>query len=383
MVDFYLFKTALKDLLRPKRLVVALGLAIMPAALALLWRYTNPDAFDSADAYNTLASVLVYSFMLVILSVVFGTGVITQEIEQKTIVYMLTRPVQRWRIVLMKFVACVVVIGASSGLCAVLLNAACFMGGDDVSSMLRVADIKSPHDFVMRLKAHEDPVSKRIFSKFSPRLQDRLENIKDRPEFEDRFVRNVVRQTNLRTLRDDTHFYDEKRFADVTLRPETKALLAQNPGGRERIKLNRLLMEDAFSDVISPRKVADVSLVRDVSVLTVGAMAYGALFLLLATLLNRPLMIGLMFAFGWESWVPNMPGKFQMISIMTYLKVLAPHSKPPAETVDLLQFLSGGASDPISTATAWTVLLLAIAACLVAALFIFSVNEYVPREDAE
>lgn len=382
MVDFYLFKTALKDLLRPKRLVVALGLAAMPAVLALLWRYSNPDAFDSADAYNTLANVLVYGFLLVILSVVFGTGVITQEIEQKTIVYMLTRPVQRWRIVLMKFIACVVVIGASSALCTILLNAACFMGGDDVSSLLRVADVRNPHDFVMRIKSHEDPVSARIYEKFGRNIKRRLEGLNDTPEFPDRLVRNVVRQTNF-TLRDDSHFYDAKRFEDVTLRPETKKLLAQNPTGRERIRLNRLLMEDAFSAEVSPRKVAEVTLARDVAVLSVGAMAYGALFLLLATLLNRPLMIGLMFAFGWESWVPNMPGKFQLVSIMTYLKVLAPHAKPPAETVDLLQFLAGGNSDPISTATAWTVLACAIAACLLAALFIFSVNEYVPREDAE
>src|SRR5689334_14795575 len=103
MIDLYLFRTALRDLLRPKRLLVAIGMSLMPAALALFWRYGAHDEFDPQMIYNTLAGAVVFGFLLVILAVVFGTGVISQEIEQKTIVYLLTRPVARWRIALMKF----------------------------------------------------------------------------------------------------------------------------------------------------------------------------------------------------------------------------------------------------------------------------------------
>jgi len=40
--------------------------------------------------------------------------------------------------------------------------------------------------------------------------------------------------------------YDERRFADVALREDTRALLAVNPQGEDLARLNRLLLDDAF-----------------------------------------------------------------------------------------------------------------------------------------
>jgi hypothetical protein len=45
--------------------------------------------------------------------------------------------------------------------------------------------------------------------------------------------------------------YDRARFDGVVLRPETAALLAQNPKGQRLARLNKLLLEDAF-----PRQLA-------------------------------------------------------------------------------------------------------------------------------
>ena len=45
--------------------------------------------------------------------------------------------------------------------------------------------------------------------------------------------------------------YDAQRFAGVTLRPETQALLATNPTGDALAHLNRLLLDDAFPKEIS------------------------------------------------------------------------------------------------------------------------------------
>jgi hypothetical protein len=395
MIDLYLFKTAIKDLIRAKRLIVAVLLLLLPAAFALLWRYTAPEEFDAYDAYNTLSPVLVFGFLLVILAVVFGTGVITQEMEQKTIVYMLTRPVQRWRIILAKFVAAVVGIVATTSLSSLLLAGAVFgMGGAQTSSLLRVSDLKDSAALVAHFKEKDSPISTYLAGsmwqarrrlpfparKFNQRLD--LESIDTSKPLSEGVERNVIRRLNS-VLRSDKVLYEKDRFAGVELRPETSTLLASNPSGREKVRLNRLLLEDAFSAEITARKPSTVHIPRDLGILCVGAMAYGAVFLLLATLLNRPLMFGLVFAFGWETWVPNMPGKFQLVSIMTYLRILAPHQRPPAESVDLIQFLSGGNQDVITNATAWGTLIGVISVALLAALFIFSVNEYVPREDAE
>jgi hypothetical protein len=51
--------------------------------------------------------------------------------------------------------------------------------------------------------------------------------------------------------------YDAQRFAGVSLRPETQRLLAQNPQEDELLRLNRLLLEDAYPLEISRNKADD------------------------------------------------------------------------------------------------------------------------------
>jgi len=46
--------------------------------------------------------------------------------------------------------------------------------------------------------------------------------------------------------------YDPKLFEKVTLSPETKALLSQKPTGDDQIRLNRLLLVDAFPHILAP-----------------------------------------------------------------------------------------------------------------------------------
>lgn len=259
MSDLTLFRSALLDLTRPRRLIAALALVALPTLLAIVWRVSAKADFNPDVMYNTISALLVFGFTLVIVSVVFGTGVIAQEIEQKTIVYLLTRPIPRWRILFTKFAAATVVTTVIACATSILV-----------------------------------------------------------------------------------------------------ALVCYGFGGLGHSRLG-----------------------RDLLILPVGALAYGALFLLLATWLNRPLTYGLLFAFGWETWVPNMPGNFQRLSLMAYLRVLAPHPQPDAETVDINQLLTSLTPQTISTHLAWAVLAGVTATALLLATFIFSTNEYVPRDDAE
>jgi hypothetical protein len=125
----------------------------------------------------------------------------------------------------------------------------------------------------------------------------------------------------------------------------------------------------------------------DLKALILGALAYGSLFLLLSTAVPRPLTWGLIFVFGWETWVPKLPGSFALLSIMSYLRALAARevSADPAENAggNLLLSFSSAPNVTISPAAAWTTLLILTAVCLITALIVFSKREYVPREDAE
>ncbi len=253
-VDLFLLQTALRDVIRPRRLTTAVVLALLPGAIGLLWRtLANKNDFVPGDAYNALAASLIFGFILTILSVIYGTGVVSQEIEQRTIVYLLTRPVPRWRILLAKFAGSTLAIIVTVWVSAVLL-----------------------------------------------------------------------------------------------------AVAVYGPG-------------QAF---VGP-------LARDLRILPVGALAYGSVFLLLATLLPRPLTFGLLFAFGWETWVPSLPGSFARLSIMSHLRSLAPHvASEKSAFLDLFD-------TDIKPWQARLVLGLVIVIALAAALVVFSHREYAPREDTE
>src|SRR5205807_8489593 len=174
-------------------------------------------------------------FILVILAVVFGTGVVSQEVEQKTIVYLLTRPVPRWRILAMRFLAAFVAITVTSWIALLLLG----------------------------------------------------------------FV------------------------------------------------------------ALYPGHIADSPLKKDLLIIPVGALAYGACFLLLATLINKPLLWGLLYAFGIETWTSYVPG-LQKISLMYYLHVIAPHRQIEKASGDPTEMMNALSPVAVSVPVSWGVLIFAI-----------------------
>jgi len=75
------------------------------------------------------------------------------------------------------------------------------------------------------------------------------------------------------------------------------------------------------------------SLVADLGMLLVGLIAYGALFALVGTRLKRPLVIGLVFIFGWEPGVLLFPGYLKQATVAYYLQALVPQAMPADESM--------------------------------------------------
>lgn len=78
------------------------------------------------------------------------------------------------------------------------------------------------------------------------------------------------------------------------------------------------------------------SLVTDLAMLAVGLAAYGAVFALVGTRLKRPLVIGLVFAFGWEPAVLLFPGYLKRFTVAYYLQALVTHEMPQDSAVSVL-----------------------------------------------
>jgi hypothetical protein len=67
--------------------------------------------------------------------------------------------------------------------------------------------------------------------------------------------------------------------------------------------------------------------------------------------LKRPLVIGLVFAFGWEPGVLLFPGYVKRLTVAYYLQALVPHAMPNESAVSaLLQFFTDTPSIAVSLA---------------------------------
>ena len=79
------------------------------------------------------------------------------------------------------------------------------------------------------------------------------------------------------------------------------------------------------------------SLVLDLVILALGLAVYGAVFAFVGTWLKRPLVVGLVFAFGWEQVAMALPGYLRQFTVAHYLQALVPHALPSDNALSVLQ----------------------------------------------
>jgi ABC-2 type transport system permease protein len=253
----FLFQMTLRDLVRPRRILVWALIVMALYGLSEAYRYVNPSETEQ-DAYVQLSGLLVYR-VLALAAAIFSAAVISQEIEQRTIVYLVTRPISRPLLLLSRLAATVLVVFSIGFLAAVAVSLA-------------------------------------------------------------------------------THG------------------------------------SQAFSNEI---------LWRDAKGLLIGAAAYSTLFVFFSLLMNRSMLVSLFFAFGWETFVPNIPGDAYRLSIFPYLKAIA--ERPTTGAVqNPLGVLSGKAGPDLASAqTGYLAMGAFVLGLAVLSTWWFKNFEYLPREDAE
>jgi ABC-type transport system involved in multi-copper enzyme maturation permease subunit len=78
-------------------------------------------------------------------------------------------------------------------------------------------------------------------------------------------------------------------------------------------------------------------LLVDLALVALGLIVYGAVFALFGAMLGRPLLAGLVYIFGWETFVLLLPGYLKRVSVAYYLQGLVPHTMPGNSAVSLIQ----------------------------------------------
>lgn len=250
-----IFGQAIREYFRIRRflpwVVLALGCLGMGYAWNMLQSGATPD-----QSYSNVSSIFVFH-ILALASAIFTTAIISQEVEQRTIVYLLTRPVPRWKLLTIRYIASVIAVSSVGVLCAIGASLGAYHGS------------------------------------------------------------------------------------------------GSNP-----------------------------LLVKDCVALIVGAFAYGALFLLISLMFNRAMIICLLFAFGWEVAIPNMPGQMYLLSIYSYLQGIAEHpSAGGNKAVSLLTSSNG--DNTLSASTCYMAMIGMVVVLIAFGSWWFTNFEYLPREDAE
>ena len=80
-----------------------------------------------------------------------------------------------------------------------------------------------------------------------------------------------------------------------------------------------------------------LDLVKDLTLLALGLSVYGAVFAFIGAKFKRPLLIGLVFIFGWEQVALALPGYMKYFTVAYYLQALVPHAMPNDGAMSLIQ----------------------------------------------
>ena len=131
------FKLSLRQITGIRRLLIVLLLAMLPVALTVLLRLTSSDGDgDTADYVNGVVNALIVGVILPIVMISFSTTVFGNDLEDRTLSFIMMTPAARWKIALSKLAA-PIFIGAP--LVLVSAGVSIYVGlGSEASSVLAV-----------------------------------------------------------------------------------------------------------------------------------------------------------------------------------------------------------------------------------------------------
>ncbi len=172
---------------------------------------------------------------------------------------------------------------------------------------------------------------------------------------------------------------DQRTLVFLTTRPVKKsALLSGKAGVQAAISLMIVIFAMLVSFLLGFKDYVfsaqgSVRLGKYLLAAGLATLAYTGLFVLLGTLLKKPVIAGIIYIFGWEYIVQFIPGSTQHLTISHYVKSLLPY-KSAGEGFLMFQL------EPSPPLHAVLVLLFLTVVFMAAAVRVFSRREYVLSE---
>lgn len=104
MIGFLLRLTLRQQVFRKSTLLL-IGLAMLPVLVAMLFRLSDDTENPQTWTAEALYAGLIITAVLPLTALMFGTSVLGDELEDGTAIYLLTKPIPRWQILLPKLIA--------------------------------------------------------------------------------------------------------------------------------------------------------------------------------------------------------------------------------------------------------------------------------------
>jgi UDP-N-acetylmuramyl pentapeptide phosphotransferase/UDP-N-acetylglucosamine-1-phosphate transferase len=115
--------------------------------------------------------------------------------------------------------------------------------------MLRVGELRDSASLAVKLRDKHDPLSEYLVAQLSPETQQMLKVYDGTSPLPEADQRRLIDELN--GLLRGPSLYDEQRFAQVKLTDEAQRFIKLNPQGENLIRLNRVLLEEAYPTEIA------------------------------------------------------------------------------------------------------------------------------------
>jgi ABC-2 type transport system permease protein len=125
----FIFGLTLRQFLGRRTTLLLVGLACIPVLLAVAFRLASPDTEPDEWVARVLMAGLIATAVLPLTALLLGTTALGDEIEDGTAVYLLTKPIPRWQILLPKLAATTLLTAALTAV-ATAVSAAIALEGD-------------------------------------------------------------------------------------------------------------------------------------------------------------------------------------------------------------------------------------------------------------
>lgn len=133
---------------------------------------------------------------------------------------------------------------------------------------LSAGDFSDLPGFAAKLAAGAEPLSAHLGGKLDDAQRTSLAHFPTEAAEAKKATSALLKAVNAAVA--GPSLYDAERFKGVALRPATEALRARNPAGQELIRLNRLLLEDAYPKEIAASPAA-AWIVKDGAIASTGS----------------------------------------------------------------------------------------------------------------